>query len=99
MKLLFITIIVLVIPIFFALVFLMSTVGKLTKLRNRCREIRSGMQSESQRDFNLAVDQYNAARTKFPAGLLAGLCGFQEIEPSTGQPVDGGSAGIDKRAH
>jgi hypothetical protein len=39
-KLLFLTIIVLVIPTFFVFVFVMSTVNKLANLRDRCRDAR-----------------------------------------------------------
>lgn len=100
MKLLFITIIVLVIPLFFLLVIVMSTVSKLTKLRNRCRELRERVQaaplaeSEGPSDFNLAAEQYNAARTKLPAKLLAACCGFHEMESLPNHPVDGRREGV-----
>jgi hypothetical protein len=102
MKLLIITIIVLVIPMFFAFVFAMSAVSKLTSLRSRCREVRERIQAtptpdplatpvlEPQvlADFKLAVERYDVARTKFPGNLLAVLCGFHEIEPLPDRQID-----------
>jgi hypothetical protein len=104
MKLLILTTIALVIPAFFVLVLAMSMVGKLTSLRNRCREIRARLQAapaanrptgpasdpRTHAEFNLAVERYNAARRKFPASLLAVVCGFHELEPLLDPPVDGG---------
>lgn len=106
MKLLIITIIVLVVPMFFAFIFAMSMVSKLTSLRNRCREIRERIQAapapgplaapvlepQTLADFKLAVECYDAARTKFPGHLLAGLCGFHEIVPLPDQVIDGNRA-------
>jgi len=102
MKLLIITIIVLVVPMFFAFVFAMSAVSKLTSLRNRCREVRERIQAtptsdplatpvlepQTLADFKLAVECYDAVRTKFPGHLLAGLCGFHEIEPLPDQVIE-----------
>lgn len=112
MKLLIIATIVLAIPLFFLLVFVMSTFNKLTSLRNRCREIRERINAtptansltrpvldrQTHGDFNLAAEHYNAVRSKFPANLLATLCGFHKMEPLPDQPVDGGREGLDKRA-
>jgi hypothetical protein len=102
MKLLIITIIVLVVPMFFAFVFAMSAVSKLTSLRSRCREFRERIQAtpapdslatqvlEPQilADFKLAVERYDAARKRFPANLLAALCGFHDMEPLPDQQID-----------
>ena len=102
MKLLIITIIVLVVPMFFAFVFAMSAVSKLTSLRSRCRDVRERIQAtptsdplatpvlEPQilADFKLAVERYDAARRRFPANLLAPLCGFQEMEPLAARQID-----------
>ena len=99
-KILFITIIALVIPIFFVLVFVISAFNKLTGLRNRCRDIRQLMEAagtgipktpsgpplagdaalQARRDLEVAIRQYNAARTQFPASLLASMWGFREME-------------------
>ena len=97
MKLLFITIIALVIPAFFALVFVMSAVNKLTNLRNRCREARqrlnttpsaatpsSDLDLKAQQEYLLAMEQYNLARKRFPISLLAFLWGFRDVEPFPG---------------
>ena len=107
MKLLILAIIVLVIPTFFVFVFVMSTLSNLASLRNRCRAIRERINAapaanspdgpvvelEGRGDFDLAADRYNTARTKFPANVLAALCGFQEMEPLPDQPVSGRSQG------
>ena len=107
MKLLILAIIVLVIPTFFVFVFVMSTLSNLASLRNRCREIRERINAapaanspagpvvelEGRSDFDLAADRYNAARRKFPANVLAALCGFQEIAALPEQPVSGRSEG------
>jgi hypothetical protein len=87
MKLLIVTVVALVIPLFFVLVFVMSTVNKLTNLRRRCLDIRgraavqSAPEPQAQGEFNLAVEQYNAARRQFPTNLLATIWGFREMEP------------------
>ena len=99
-KILFITIIALVIPSFFVLVFVMSAFNRLTGLRNRCREMRQLMEAfggellntpsgaplardaalQARRDLEAVIRQYNAARTQFPASLLASMWGFREME-------------------
>ena len=108
MKLLILTIIVLVIPTFFVFVFVMSTLSRLASLRRRCREFRERSEAapaadsptkpvadlRTHEDFDLAAEHYNAARAKFPASLLAALCGFHEMEPSPDQPVEGGREGL-----
>jgi hypothetical protein len=113
MKWLILTIIVLVIPTFFVLVFVMGTVNKLTSLRKRCEEARrraftgaaevSGRPSDSgnevvqatgaRQDFALAVEEYKAARTRFPVNLLAALWGFRELELLPEPPANDGEAG------
>ena len=95
MKLLIITIIALVIPLFFVLVFVMSTINTLTSLRRRCLDIRergnaqSAPELQTRAEFNLAAEQYNAARKRFPANLLAMLWGFREVEPLAGERAAG----------
>jgi hypothetical protein len=103
MKLLIVTIIVLVVPMFFVFVFAMSTINKLTSLRNRCREIRERIQAApaanpptalvpdapTHADFNLAAESYNAVRRKFPGNLLWAMCGFHEMEPLSDPPGNG----------
>lgn len=46
-KLLFVAIIALVIPLFFVLVFVMSTVNKLANLRDRCRDARQRLSTNT----------------------------------------------------
>jgi len=46
-KLLFITVIALVVPAFFIFVFVMSTVNKLANLRDRCRDARQRIKASS----------------------------------------------------
>jgi hypothetical protein len=103
MKLLILTVIVLVVPTFFLLVFVISTVGRLTTLRHRCRTIREcleaapaadlgaqpGSEPPSPGDLMQAVDAYNAARRTFPANVLAAVCGFREMELKREQPSRG----------
>ena len=96
MKLLFITIIALVIPLFFILVFVMSAVNKLKRLRQQCLDIREcADEPKARSDFNFAAEQYNAARRQFPNNFLATMWGFREMEPlagpcaTGGQPADG----------
>jgi hypothetical protein len=105
-KLLFIAIIALVIPAFFVLVFVMSTVNRLANLRNRCRDARERLNADTaqtaptatsppdpdlqgRQDYNLTVEQYNRARKRFPASLLARLWGFREAEPLSRQQGGG----------
>ena len=98
MKLLFLTIIALVIPLFFVLVFVMSTINKLTILRRRCLDIRergnsqSAPEPQTRDEFNPAAEQYNAARRSFPANLVAMLWGFREMESLAGQHAADGQA-------
>ena len=101
MKLLIITVVALVIPLFFVLVFVMSTVNKLTSLRRRCLDIReradpqSAPEPQARSEFNVAAKQYNAARRQFPTNLLATMWGFREMKPlacqraADGQAADG----------
>jgi hypothetical protein len=95
MKLLILTIIALVIPLFFVFVFVMSTVNKLTILRQRCLDIRerghtqSVSEAQARSDFNVAMEQYNEVRKRFPGKLLARLWGFREMEPWAGQHAAG----------
>jgi len=95
MKLLIVTIVALVIPLFFVLVFVMSTINKLTSLRRRCLDIReradaqSDPESQARSEFCLAAEQYNAARNRFPNNFLARLWGFREMEPWAGQRAAG----------
>src|SRR5580765_4556600 len=113
MKWLILTIIILVIPTFFALVFVMGTVNKLFSLRKRCEETRrrvvagaaegSGLGPDfgdaviqaagARQDFALAVEEYNAARARFPVNLLAALWGFRALERLPEQTANDGGAG------
>ena len=94
MKILFISIIALVIPLFFMLVFVLSTYNKLAALRNRCREARDRIEAASlaglppvpsslvdaTRDYLAAAENYEAASTGFPASLVALVFGFRPVE-------------------
>jgi hypothetical protein len=82
MKLLITTAIVLVIPAFFAFVFTLSAVSRLTSLRNRCRDLRGRLVgapgAQLREALSVAAGQYNAARRKFPLNVVAALGGFRE---------------------
>ena len=95
MKLLIITVVALVIPLFFVLVFVMSTVNKLTSLRQRCLDIRnradarSAPEAQARSEFDVVAEQYNAARRQFPTNLFATMWGFREMKPWDGQRAAG----------
>jgi hypothetical protein len=83
-KILFLALIALVIPAFFALVFVLSTHARLTTLRQRCREARARAKAaamrDARRDYEAAVGKYESARTSFPASLIARALGFHSAE-------------------
>lgn len=85
MKILFLTLIALVIPLFFVLIFVLGTYNRLAGLRNRCRASGSApdqnLVSERQRE---AIKQYDEARRAFPAKLIARLFGFGPEQPVSG---------------
>ena len=83
MKILFLTFIALVIPLFFLLIFVLSTYNRLTNLRNRCRPIVSGSDRDDVTERrHQAVEQYNEARRSFPASVIAWLFGFGPEQPA-----------------
>ena len=53
---------------------------------------------QARREFNFAVDEYNAARSKFPANLFATLWGLPGLELLPDQADDRSRAGRGKRA-
>jgi len=84
-KILFLTLIALVIPLFFLLIFVLGTYNRLVGLRNRCRTAsqnpdRDGI-TESQRQ---AIEQYDEARRTFPTNMIARLFGFGPEQPVSG---------------
>jgi hypothetical protein len=98
-KILFLTIIALVIPVFFLLIFVLGTYNRLAALRNRCRTGATGPDpdgvAERQRQ---AVEQYNAARRSFPASLVARLFGFGPEQLAVhGTPIMPGSSRASER--
>lgn len=86
-KILFLTLIALVIPLFFLLIFLLSTYNRLATLRRRClttalNEAESSDATASLAQRKQAIEAYNAARTTFPTSVVATLFGFQP-EPAS----------------
>jgi hypothetical protein len=86
-KILIITVIALIVPAFFLLVFVMGTCGNLSALRRRCRQLAApgdaaappgqGIGDTAYRD---AIARYDAARSAFPARLIAALFGFGPVD-------------------
>jgi hypothetical protein len=77
-SLVFLALIVLVIPLFFVGVFVMSAYHKLVKLRNRCRIAREQIEARAtspeeiaiaREVYNESVGAYNAARQAFPTNI------------------------------
>ena len=82
-KFVFITIIALVIPVFFTLMFTMSAYNRLAQLRARCRETQGRLESgepNAAEAFQQALAGYESARRTFPGSLLARLGGFDKDE-------------------
>ena len=95
MKILFLTFIALVIPLFFLLVYVLSTYNRLLSLRNRCRATcpdsdRDGL-GERQRQ---AIEQYDQARTGFPTNVVARLFGFGPEQPVSGNMASSASSRV-----
>ena len=93
MKIIILTVIALIIPLFFAFIFVLGTYNRLAILRRRCQPtppdtladggISSAGGPEKRRR---AVEEYNAARGAFPASIIAALFGFAPLEePGNGQ--------------
>ena len=89
MKTLIITVIALVIPVFFLFVLVLGTYGKLATLRRRCRQLAAARdaatrlaQRPDDAAYLEAVACYDAARSAFPASLIAPLFGFGPVEDS-----------------
>jgi len=95
-KLLIIIVIALVIPMFFAGVFVLSTYNRLSRLRTLCREARERVAKspgalETAETRNILDDpvnapeaaekDYAALRARFPTSLVAVAFGFRAIEP------------------
>jgi hypothetical protein len=73
-----------VLPVFFVITWLSSNYHRLRILRKHCDELRAQPNS-SRDDHNQAAAQYNQARNRFPANLVASLLGFKAIEPADGE--------------
>ena len=86
-KFVFLAIIALVIPVFFALMFTMSAYNRLTQLRARCREAQGRLESGEPKvaeAYQQALAEYESARRTFPGNLLARLGGFDKDEFARG---------------
>jgi hypothetical protein len=94
MKLLILGTTILVVPLFFLFVFVMSTVGKLTRLRNRCAEVRR--QNPASTEVRNIAQNYEAVRTRFPGNIVAALWGFRELEPWSESSVSAVRTGPDR---
>jgi hypothetical protein len=70
-----ITAILLVVPVFFIGLFLMSGYHSLKKLRDRCAA------SRSPAEYEQAAKEYDAERKRFPSILAALLFRFQPARP------------------
>jgi len=94
-KILFLTLIALVIPLFFLLIFVLSAYNRLAGLRNRCRASASAsdqsLASEHQRQ---AIKQYDEARSAFPANVVARIFGFGPEQPVSGTVVSSTSSRV-----
>jgi hypothetical protein len=95
MKTLFLTAIALVIPLFFLLIFVLGTYNRLAVLRSRCRSDAGGVADAGHDDDaerrQRAVEQYNAARSTFPASVVARLFGFEPQSPARSTLSAGGA--------
>ena len=95
MKILFLTFIALVIPLFFLLIFVLSTYNRLVGLRNRCRASASASNrdliAERQRE---AIKQYDEVRRTFPANVIARLFGFGPEQPISGNVASSAPARV-----
>ena len=87
MKILIITVIALVVPVFFLFVLVMGTCGRLSSLRRRCQQLASARDAmaplegrSDDRAYQEAVARYDAERNAFPASLIARLFGFGPVE-------------------
>ncbi len=91
MKILIISIIALVIPLFFLFIFGSSLHSKLTQMRNRCRlageraeaiagdaSVPDERKAAALAEFSQATEAYNAARSASAARVVSALFGFQE---------------------
>ena len=97
MKILILTVIVLVIPLFFILIFVLGTYNRLATLRRRCevllREAGNAIDPAAGREeFHRAIDDYNTARSAFPASVIAGLFGLAPLDASGDGPVQSAEA-------
>ena len=85
-KILIITVIALVVPVFFLFVLVMGTCGRLSSLRRRCQQLASARGAtplegrSDDRAYQEAVARYDAERNAFPASLIARLFGFGPVE-------------------
>ena len=93
MKILIISIIVSVIPLFFLFVLVSSLHSKLTKLWNRCREARERFmaattaaaatdqeKAAARQAWSQVVNDYNRARSGGLARVIGAALGFREAE-------------------
>ena len=87
-KILFLTAITLVIPLFFVLVFVLSEYHKLAVLRRRCRDASAQLDPvRAPQAYSDAVTQYDTARSRFPTNLIALVFGFAPADPCKTESV------------
>ena len=79
--------VVAVLPVFFTITWLSSSYHRLRILRNRCKELRAQPNPSRDADKQTATE-YNRARNRFPANVVAALFGFKAIEPASGEQPD-----------
>jgi hypothetical protein len=88
MKVCFLVFVALVIPLFFAFIFLMSAYSRLATLRKRCQEALSELQSahdEADREtvrkkYAAAIAAFESARSAFPGPLIVTLFRIAPVE-------------------
>jgi hypothetical protein len=73
-----------VLPVFFVITWLSSNYHRLCILRKQCDELRAQPNS-SRAAHKQAATQYNQARNRFPANLVASLLGFKAMESADGE--------------
>ena len=84
----FLALVVLVIPVFFIGLFVMSMYYKLVALRDRCRLAHADLKHPAAEEemvarrsaYNESVRNYNAARQRFPTSIIAAICRFPPAE-------------------
>ena len=98
MKILFLTFIALVIPLFFLLIFVFGTYNRLVGLRNRCRTSASGSGEPALAEHHRkAIEQYDEVRRSFPGNVIARLFGFRPEDSVSDEAIASTSSRVSKR--